>query len=78
MLWTGRQEGSEFESQWDQEFFLLHVIETSLSSGNWGLFPQRQSVQVVKLTIHLQLVPKARTVDLYNYSPIHLLGIVLN
>jgi hypothetical protein len=36
--------------------------------GGWG----------VKLTTHLQLMPKSKNVDLYNHSPIRLHGVVLN
>jgi hypothetical protein len=40
---------------------LLHVVQTALRpNGYRGLFPRRQSGWGVKLTIHLQLVPRSR------------------
>jgi hypothetical protein len=48
-----------------------------LSNGYWGLFPRGQSGRDVKLTTHLQLVPRSRKVDLYIHSPLRLHGVVL-
>jgi hypothetical protein len=54
---TGRTaEGSEFESQYGQEFSLLHV----LPNGYWRLFPREKSGRDVKLTTHLQPVSRSR------------------
>jgi hypothetical protein len=49
-----------------------------LSNGYRGLFPRGQSGRGVKLTTHLQIVPRSRNVYLYNHFPIRLHGAVLN
>jgi hypothetical protein len=49
-----------------------------LSNGYRGLFPCGEGGKGVKLTTHLQLVPRSRMVELYLRSPICLHGIVLN
>jgi hypothetical protein len=53
--------------------------------GRWGppnqycrLFPWRKSDRDVKLTTHLHLVPRSRTLELHLYSPIRLHAILLN
>jgi hypothetical protein len=49
-----------------------------LSNGYRGLFPRGYSGRSVKLTTHLQLVPRSRKVGLYIHSPIRLHSVVLN
>jgi hypothetical protein len=41
-------------------------------------FPRDKGAGGVKLTTHLQPVPKSRMVELYLHSPIFVHGIVLN
>jgi hypothetical protein len=57
--WT--TERSEFESQWGQGFLFLHVFQTS-SGAHTASYP----MSTVKLTNHLQLVPRPRKPE-----PIH-------
>jgi hypothetical protein len=45
-----------------------------LSNMYWGLFPLALSGRGVKLTTHLQLVPRSKYVDLYIHSSIRLHG----
>jgi hypothetical protein len=59
---AGRTRGWEFESRYDQEFSLLHVVQigsgahpASLSNGHRGLLTRGSSGRGVKLTTHLQL-----------------------
>jgi hypothetical protein len=59
--------GSEFESWWEQEYSLLHVVQTgswahptSYPMGTGGSFPGDKVAGSVKLTTHLQLVPRSR------------------
>jgi hypothetical protein len=63
--WTTKE--SEFESQWGQEFSLLHVVQTSSGAhlascpmGTGVLFPCWCSGWGLKLTTHLQLVLRSR------------------
>jgi hypothetical protein len=49
-----------------------------ISNGYRGLFPRRENGRGVRLTIHLQLVPRSRKCELYIHSPIRLHGVVLN
>jgi hypothetical protein len=73
MGWT--TEGLEFESQWGQEFSLLHVFQTSSGPTQlpiqWvpGLFPQGYSGRGMKLTTCLQLVPRSRKCGSINSLP---------
>jgi hypothetical protein len=49
-----------------------------LSNGYRGLFPRRSSGRGVKLTTHLQLVPRSRKCGYIHPPPIRLHGVVLN
>jgi hypothetical protein len=49
-----------------------------LSNGYWGLLPQWERSQGVKLTTHLQCCQGQENVDLYIHSPTHLHGILFN
>jgi hypothetical protein len=64
---------SEFKSRHGQEFSLLRVVQTGSGVhptfypiGTGGLFPRGLSGRDVKLTTHLQLVPRSR-----KYGSIH-------
>jgi hypothetical protein len=77
--------GSKFESREDQEFSLLHVIQTgfgvhltSYPMGSRCSFPGGKSGRGMKLTTHFHPLPRSRKVDLYIHSPICLHGVVLN
>jgi hypothetical protein len=52
--------------------------QSLLPNGYQGLFLQVQSGQGVKLDIHLYLMPKLRTVELYLHSPTRHHAVVLN
>jgi hypothetical protein len=56
-----------------ERFFPLHVVQTRS-----GAHPVSESGQGMKLTTHLQLVPRSRIRDLYIYSPMGLHGVVFN
>jgi hypothetical protein len=49
-----------------------------LLNGYKEFLPQGVKRWNMKLTIHLHLVPRSRTMELYPYSPICLYGVVLN
>jgi hypothetical protein len=53
-------------------------LSSLLSNGYWVLFPRWYSGQGMKLTTHLQLLPKSRIHEFIIHSPIHLHGVVLN
>jgi hypothetical protein len=48
------------------------------SNWYWDFFPRGLNGRGLKLTTHLQLMPRSKKVDLYIYSPIRLHGLVLN
>jgi hypothetical protein len=63
---------------------ILHIVQTgsdvqptSYSMGTGDSSP-RVKRRDVKLTTHLELVPRSKNVDLYVHSPIRLHGVVLN
>jgi hypothetical protein len=62
---------SGFVSRQGQEFSFLHNVwgpPSLLPYGYLGLFPREQSGRGVKLTTHLQLVPRSRMVELYLHT----------
>jgi hypothetical protein len=78
-------QGSEFVSWWEQEFSLLHVIQTGSGShtasypmGNGGSFSVGKAAGSVRLTTLLQLVQGQAKVGLYIHSPICFHSVVLN
>jgi hypothetical protein len=57
------------------KFSSLHVVQTG--SGYRGLFPREQSGRDVKLTSHLQPVPRSRIRGYIHPPPIRLIGVVI-
>jgi hypothetical protein len=83
MGWTAEE--LRFDSRKVQDFFFaprrpdrLWGQCSLLSNGYWGPFPQGWSDRGVKLTTHLHLVPRPKTVELYLHSRICLHSMVLN
>jgi hypothetical protein len=76
MGWTNEESG--FDSWQGARNFLLSTTPILvLGATQRGLFPRDKSTSV-ELTIHLNLVPRLRIVELYLRSPIRLHGVVLN
>jgi hypothetical protein len=76
-LWGG---GPGFYFRKDQDFSLLHSVQTALGSTQppvqW--VPGGKTAGGEKLTTHLHLVPRSRMMELYRHSPTRLHGVVLN